>query len=224
MITFLFNKTKRIFNSILNFFFPQQCMICGRIIYSDKNEYHCSKCKKLLNLNPHTARKGIFLKECWAISHHRGIIKELIYLFKYQNKPYLSTFFGEILADYLKEKIFLNFDLIIPIPLHKRRQEERGYNQSELLANVVSKKLNISVDKKSLKRIKNTISQFELNLKQRKDNIKNAFEIKNKGIINGKTILLIEDISTTGTTLEECSRILKKAKAKEVFSLVISHG
>ncbi len=220
----LISKNKKILQIILNFLFPQQCVICEKLINSNKTQYLCSRCMLLLNLHPHVARKGIFLKECWAISHHEGVIKRLIHLFKYQNKPYLSTLFGEILSNYLKENNLLSFDLVMPVPLYKRRKEQRGYNQSELLADEVSKRTNIPVEKKTLKRVKNTISQFQLNSEQRKENMKDAFKVVNKESVFGKRVLLIDDISTTGITLEECARVLKKAKAKIVYALVISHG
>jgi ComF family protein len=113
-------------------------------------------------------------------------------------------------------------DVIIPIPLHKLRLLKRKYNQSAILASELSKMTNIKSDYKSFVKIRSTQPQSECSGKKRITNIKNAFTVKNPENIKGKRILLIDDVYTTGSTLRECAKVLKKAGAKSVDALTIA--
>ena len=113
-------------------------------------------------------------------------------------------------------------DIIMPIPLHPRRLEKRGYNQAGVLAEALGKKLGIPVDEKNLKRRKNTKPQKELNHRERQKNMKNAFIVRKK--LKEENILLVDDIYTTGSTIEEAAKELKKAGAQNIFFLTIAIG
>ena len=119
-------------------------------------------------------------------------------------------------------EILKTCDTIIPIPISKKRNKERGYNQSLLIAKELSKKLRIPVSSKCLYKIKNTIEQSKLNKSEREKNIQNVYELKNKEVLNNKTVLLIDDIYTTGNTVNEASKILKNANIKSIIVLVIA--
>lgn len=112
------------------------------------------------------------------------------------------------------------FDVIIPVPLHIKRLRERGFNQSLLLARAVGRKNNIPVNPFGLKRIRWTEPQVNLSGKERKINVKGAFEFH--GDVKGKTVLLIDDVYTTGATVAECSKVLKKGGAKGVCVLTLA--
>jgi ComF family protein len=112
-------------------------------------------------------------------------------------------------------------DIIVPVPLTPKRAKQRGYNQALLLANGLSKKLEIPVAE-PLARVKETVAQKNMTLKQRQENLSNAFEVRDKSQVKGKCVLLVDDVLTTGTTASECAKVLKRAGAKKVFVLTIA--
>lgn len=114
-------------------------------------------------------------------------------------------------------------DLVLPVPLHKKRLRHRGFNQSALLARHVAKRISIPLITDCLVRVKDTVPQVGLHAKERKKNIKNAFEVRNK-CIEAKRLMLIDDVFTTGATVRECSKVLKKAGAKDIYVVTLAHG
>ena len=113
-------------------------------------------------------------------------------------------------------------DLIIPIPLHQLKKAERGYNQSFYIAKGLGEILNVTASDRIVKRRKYTESQTTMTLVERQENISDAFKIRNKKIINGKVILLIDDVITTGATISECGKILLDSGAKKIFAASIA--
>lgn len=187
------------------------CLRCGEPLGTLAN--YCMHCK-----NSHHEYKRNF--SCFS---YTSPISDLIVDYKYNNKKYLSSIFIPFMIQkYLESGI--TADLIIPIPLHNERLRARGFNQSELIANEFAKKLNMESSNNILVRIKNTPKQSLLSMEERKNNMENAFEVVSKDSIKGKTILIIDDVYTTGATIDECAKVLKKAKAKEVYSLTIAHA
>ena len=119
---------------------------------------------------------------------------------------------------------FMNFNLIMPVPLHKTRLKERGFNQSEVLAKALAKRLKIRMVSGNLFRTKATVPQFNLEKKQRQANVRNVFFVKNSSLVKDKKVALIDDLATTVSTLRECAKVLKKSGASSVWGLVIAHG
>lgn len=119
-------------------------------------------------------------------------------------------------------ELLSKYDMIISVPVSRKRKKERGYNQSELIAKEISKKLNMEYAKDVLYKTKNTIAQSKLNKEEREENAKGVYEIKNLNKITGKKILLIDDIYTTGSTVNECSKILKQANPKKIGIFTIA--
>lgn len=151
--------------------------------------------------------------------------KELIHRFKYGKKIPL----GKRLAQRLGETINGDSDLktrnscfLIPVPLHKSRYRERGFNQSEIIAEEISKIIGLSVLKNVLKRKKNTKDQTNLSPQQREENVRGAFVVSQPEMINGKNIILVDDVITTGATLNECARMLKQAGAERILGITIA--
>jgi ComF family protein len=170
------------------------------------------------------------LDRIWSVGVYEGVLKELIHQFKYKEKKYLANPLGKLLVDfvgkYLKEE---RFDYIVPIPLDKARGRKRGYNQAELLARVLAEGINKPVLTHIVERREKTKPQFGLKRDERFENLSGAFEVSRSGKGNvtpimGKTILLLDDLATTGATLDECAKALKRAGASEVYGLVSDHG
>lgn len=200
--------------SFLSFDFSMICLVCNR---------------NSLDGLTHPGCKGKYsIDGAFCAVAYKGMMKKLIYNFKY--KPYLSDlnktltelFYESLIQQELFQKAYSLKPVLVPIPLHTNRLRKRGYNHAQLLAEGLSAKLDLPVAD-CLKRIKETKSQFGLNLKDRKENLKNAFAIiPNSPIAQHLNILLVDDILTTGLTLLEGARILKKNGAKKVWGLTLA--
>lgn len=194
----------------------QVCPECGRISRSGKFCKHCQKSKRL---------SGIIVACYWE----EGPIKEIIHNFKYNNVLELSDFLGGLMAEALKENIqtiadYSNHILITAVPLYWLRRAQRGFNQSEMLAEAIAEKLSLPKNFKILKKIRRTKPQAQTDSKKRRENLQNSFKFYKNITVRGRTIIIVDDVTTTGTTLNECARVLRKAGAKEVWGLVIARG
>ncbi|KKQ17250.1 MAG: Phosphoribosyltransferase [Berkelbacteria bacterium GW2011_GWA1_36_9] len=193
----------------------QVCSTCGRISETGK---FCQPCLRLL---PERRNLSGIISTCYF---EEGPIRELVHNFKYNHILELGDFFGQIMASVLRENLILEKDTIIaPVPLHFLRQSQRGYNQAEILAQVVAEKLSLPFEK-VLKRTHRTKRQVDLTGNARRENLKSVFEVCSGKNISGKIIILVDDITTTGTTLTECAKVLKGKGAKKVWGLVIARG
>lgn len=187
------------------------CLKCGEKIESLAN--YCMNCKE------HVERYFTFAR---APLMYGGDLRKIVHELKYKNKTYLADYLGEFLID---EYIKSNFvaDVIVPIPLNIKRQKERGFNQAEIICYPLAKRLELKIDNTHLVRTVDTPTQTKLTKKEREENLKNAFTVIDTTAFKGKNILLVDDIFTTGSTMEEASKPLLKAGAKSIFALSIAH-
>ena len=207
---------------ILELIYPTTCGICNKIC----KEALCKKCElelKKYEINLIRKNKKMYFAESMHIFRYEDLIREKIISYKFNNKSYLYKTFSKIILKNEKICGFLkNYDIIIPVPIHKRRKIKRGYNQTELIANIIANKTHLKLEKDVLLKQKNIVSQSSLNKSDRKQNVKNAFIVKNIEKVVNKKILLFDDIYTTGSTADECSKTLKKAGAKQIGVLTIA--
>jgi ComF family protein len=200
----------------VNFISSPLCSICGiPFPKGSRGEDHpCGNCIE----NPPPFDKAI------SVFVYDGSIIKAIYSFKYGDKSYLFRAFGELLAEKVKNYIdYHNHNpLIVPVPLCNKRLRHRGYNQSALLAGYLAKKLNLVIDYDSLIRIRDTVPQVDLKKEERRKNLINAFTVNNPNKIKNREIILVDDVYTTGSTLKECSKTLKKAGALKVDCVTIA--
>jgi len=151
------------------------------------------------------------------------IIMEAIHQFKYGHKLAVGEALGVLMANFSFPFFDCQgYDLMLPVPLHIKKLRERGFNQSLLLARQLANKWTIPVDFSLLKRQKFTLSQTGLNKKEREENIRGAFVVSDKKKVTGKKIILVDDVYTTGATLNECAKTLRKAGAVEVAVLTLA--
>ncbi len=208
---------------IINLIYPPKCGICGKI----NPEYLCTKCNLKLkkeaiwkiDQNQDTQNN---YNERISIFPYKGIIRDLLLKYKFKEKSYLYKTIVNFLIK--NEKIIAkiqNYDTMIPVPISNKRKKQRGYNQSLLIAKELTKNTNLKLDKNSLYKKIDTKEQNKLNKEQRKTNIQNAYELKNEQILKNKKILLLDDIYTTGSTVNSCCKTLKQAKPKEIGIFVI---
>ncbi len=212
-----------ILEQILNLIYPPSCGICGKI---DSN-FLCIKCQKQLEKNAkfeivQNTNTNYYFQQHLYIFEYQGIIRKAIIDYKFNEKSY---FYKTIVNFLLKNKKFFSilksYDTIIPVPISKKRRKERGYNQSELIAKEIAKNLGIEYNTDCLFKVKNIVEQSKLNKEERQKNIQGVYELHKQNRLQNKKILLIDDIYTTGSTVNECCKILKQASPKqiEVFTL-----
>ena len=232
-------KMKKILKFFLNFLLPPTCPICHQRIESNGlcpkcfsglefiGTQKCSICGKPLDaIIPKMAVCGACLKnppyfrQAEAVFKYNDTSKKLILAFKHVDHVDLNNLFIKWMEQNSGKLIQKN-DLIIPVPLHWRRLLKRKYNQSALIAQGLAKNFGKIYDPLTLIRRKPTKSQGHLSPKERQKNIKNAFYVKNSNKIKDKTILLIDDVFTTGATVNECAKVLLQAGAKSVDVLTI---
>ena len=172
-------------------------------------------CSKIQN-DPIDAGRSLWL--------HKKPVSDAIYSFKYKNKRYYGNVFGKELADKYGNLLKIwGIDEIIPVPIHKKRLKERGYNQAEIIADEIGKMTGIPVLKDKIIRTKNTVPQKALSDVQRVKNMKDAFKVS-EDYTPGKNVLIIDDIYTTGTTIRHIAQIIKAKGGEKVFFLTISIG
>lgn len=188
------------------------CPECGKISQSGR---FCSNCKKKLGLELF----GIIV----AANYEAGPMREMIHHLKYSGFIELSDLLGELIVQRLMVEKISNDLVLVPVPLHINKFAKRGFNQAELIARYVSNRVKIPY-KNALSRIKHTESQVGLSGTERRTNLEGAFAVNKKSAISGKTILLVDDVTTTYSTLNECAKELKSAGAKKVYGLVVARG
>jgi ComF family protein len=176
---------------------------------------HVSACRQCQN-NPLQAIDGIRS----AAFFEDNPIRPAIHFLKYRNHKAVASILATILAEtYQRGQLML--EVIIPVPLHAARHRQRGYNQSELLARALGTLLGLSVDTKTLQRTRHTHSQMTLGVHERHQNVVDAFACSNSSL-SGRKVLLIDDVCTTGSTLDACASALKKSGAVAVWGLTLA--
>ena len=218
---------KILFDTFLELLYPEKgiCFICDKYDKDiGKEDYICEECRKKLEFvdKNNYIKSGHHFEKAIATLKYKGIIKKAIYKYKYGKKAYMYKAFGNLLVQTMKRHKEIEFDFVVPVPLHRSRMIDRGFNQSELLAKYISKYYNIPLNTKNLIRKRKTKAQNKLNGIERQNNIKDAFATKNGQIFKGKRILLIDDIYTTGITVDECSKVLLQSGSKGVVVLTLA--
>lgn len=224
---------------LLDILFAPLCLNCRRNLRNEEkengickncfegiilnNSLFCSVCKARLPLNKKNCHKNSLYLLGAAANYDNEAVKNLIWAFKYKKWQKLQSLLGGLLLSYLKN---LNIDFnewtIVSIPLYKDKLKERGFNQSQLLAEIVAENLKLKLVT-ALKRIKNTEVQAGLkDEKQRKENVKGCFIVENPEIILKKNIILVDDVHTSGATMNEAVSVLRSAGAKKIIALVLA--
>lgn len=223
------------------FLYPSTCIVCKR---NSEGKLVCEKCKDKLEetKEPKCMKCGKhiddyqkeYCPDCTRIVHHfeKGIgafqyndyLRESIYDFKYHGVSSLGRLYGKAIAERYKYEIMAwEADCLIPVPIHYKKEKKRGYNQAELLANALGEELHIPVIGDILVRNINTKPQKELDDIHRRKNLENAFLIK-ENVVNLKKVIIVDDIYTTGATIDACAKVLKEAGCKEVYYISLCIG
>jgi ComF family protein len=223
-------------NAFLDFLFPPRCVACrhtgtdwfcaecrGQIV--KVMPPICSRCGRPL-VPPQTLcqfckKSPLAIEGTRAVAFFEGTLRAAIHALKYNHRPELATPLGNLLHEYLHQES-LPADALIPVPLHPQRERERGYNQAFLLTQILGEQAGLPVWNETLTRIRVTRSQVELNAIERHKNVKDAFTATAR-VANAR-ILLIDDVCTTGATMEACGTALYRQGAKSVWGLALARS
>ncbi len=232
---------------LLHLFYPRECVHCGRLLEYRNREYLCPACRPLLfpikdavcekcgrPLEgevlppvecPPCREKAPAFRRARAAFLLTGAGKSLVLGYKYGRNPYLSgtavsLLHGAFLARFRRP----DYDFILPVPLHPRKERERGFNQSALLAAGLGRRTGIRLAGKGLIRDRYTGTQTRLSRKERQKNVRGAFRVLSVDRFRGRSLLLIDDVYTTGATVNECAKVLVKAGAKNVDVLTLARA
>jgi ComF family protein len=218
----------------IDLLFPPRCGVCG-----STESFLCRRCAESL---PRSHQPRCLV--CWQPGRSslcakcnrsrpafeglrapyvfEGGVRELVHGLKYQHQSVLAEPMAELLFDFPSNEL-LAVDVLVPVPLFRRRERVRGYNQAALLARALGRRLRLEVEERTLVRLRNTASQAETrNAEERIVNVRDAFGCKDRGLV-GSRVLLIDDVSTTGATLNACARAALEGGAKLVWALTFAH-
>lgn len=220
---------------ILDLLFPKKCLGCGeegtwlckkcedRIV--KVTSFSCPRCNRLIEkgkfcstCRPYTDLTGVKV----AAYYDQGPLKEVIHSYKYECIFELHKFLSDLLVNCLLENPPPKNSLVIPVPLHKKRERQRGFNQSEILARDISLELNLEMKNNVLVRYRSTTPQIELSGDKRRKNVCGVFRCVDQKTVLGKTIILVDDVATTCATLEECAKALRTCGARQIWGLVVA--
>ncbi|MCX6566511.1 MAG: ComF family protein [Candidatus Aminicenantes bacterium] len=228
-------------------FFPSFCKTCGRLLENPRERILCADCLDQIRLHrsPGCPVCGRFFDGAGeshlcgscavsvpSFSRHRSagryrdLLKDSILLLKYRKFRPLAAVLGRMAHESLRgeEDFWLGVDLIVPVPLHKKRRRERGFNQSEEIGREIGKRAHIPVVRNALRKIRNTPPQTSLDHRERANNVRGAYVVGRKNVIEGKVVLLVDDVYTTGSTLGECARMLRREGAADVRAVTIAQA
>ena len=228
-------------------FFPSFCEICSSLLESPDDKIVCHSCLHSIKLprtsycsrcgrffdslgDPHLcsrcAQKPPSFSAHYSSGRYQGILKDVILLFKYRKFSILGKELARLALNNLtnKREFFSGLEIVVPVPLHSIKKKQRGFNQAETIAREIAKQLNTDYVKDALVKKKNTPPQTSLLAEERRQSIKNAFDLKKRERIEGKIVLLVDDVYTTGSTLQECSRVLIQGGAQDVRALTLAQA
>lgn len=238
---------RRLVSGALELVYPKHCLICHQILNHGSHAWLCEKChdnNPMLTMTlckkcgqPLNSVEERYCFDCHRTRHYfnegralwvyEGHIKERIKDMKYSHKTYYGEVFGALMADYFKAHLNWQIDVVISVPIHRKKLIKRGFNQADLIAKHFAKKADLEYRPEVILRSKFSKPQKALTDIERKDNVMNAFaygETIPKYDIIDKSILIIDDIYTTGSTVDGIAKVLKAVGAREIYCLTVAIG
>ena len=231
-VDFEMRRVHMIFNLLLKLIFPPRCIFCKGLLDIRSEIDICESCYKGL---PFAANRladllmedsnNRYYDDVVCVFEYSGAVKASLKRYKFNNKAGYSRVYAELLYREINRRMDVeSIDMVMSVPRHIKKELMRGYNQSKLISEAISRKIGIPECSHLIKRTRFTESQSSLDKKDRYGNIKDAFKLVSFNELMGKKILIIDDIITTGLTLSECARLLKTAGAQKVISGVVASG
>ena len=198
-------------DALLAVLYPQSCRVCGKSVERHKFGIACELC---------WSKTQILADRC-AIGSYEGALRESILLLKRQ--PYLPPYLAQLIVE--ASKAFPRVTRVVPVPLHKERLRSRGFNQAAIIGREVSRALNLSFDEISLVRVTSSEKhRTGLDAKGRRDSVAKAFTVRHRRLVEGEDVLLVDDVLTTGATVEACEAALIEADARSVLVFALAQA
>ena len=227
------DQGRHAWNWIIDLLFPPRCGGCQtagslwcaacRAAITPIEPPWCEKCGEPLAADGLCANCRVYplqIEKIRSAALFDGVLRKAIHRFKYERLASLAEPFGEMLADYWRAAQ-LSADWLMPVPLHPSRERDRGYNQSELLARQLARRVNVPLSRRGLRRTRATAVQMTLTAAQRRENVAGAF-VCVEARVRGTRVVVVDDVSTTGATLEACAQAVLKAGAASVMGLTLA--
>lgn len=220
-----------LFDKLINIVYPAKCIFCQQLLNHNATLHICSGCFPKLPFTEETllttsqGGEKCYCDGAVSVFQYTGMVKGSLIRFKFYNKPGYYSTYARLMAHRLAKMTDIKkYDMVLSIPLHRQREFSRGYNQAFLISRALSRELKLPERSALIKRLIHTDTQSLLDKQNRNRNVKGAFIVAAPEKIKGKSILLVDDILTTGSTLEECGRMLKQAGAIKVTAAVVATG
>ncbi len=237
--------SKSLLNAFINIIYPASCLFCSKPLAAEESEnllcqdcyqkikhntgIFCKKCGLSLRLDynqncPACKNRKFHFDRAWSACIYKEPLVKLIHLFKYNLKLKLKKLFTLIITEFIKDTHLpmQNYDLLLPVPMHPARLRQRDINHSQILTKELKSYFNIPISCGKLIRKHTSRPQTELKFRERLDNVKGAFALKDKDEFKAKNILLVDDVFTTGSTVSEIARVLKEDGASGVDVLTLA--
>ena len=226
------NPLKRFLNCIIDFIYPITCPLCD--MKMEENGQFCPQCMdRLINSMTVTVHRGrqdfhhlegeIHFDEVLTCWDYTADMEKLVHIVKYKRGKRLGRLLGVKAGEALKRYLEgWNDSVMVPVPLHKIRQRERGYNQSEILSQGLAKHIPLTIENKILVRHRKTLSQTLLPIQERQKNVEGAFNVIVPNFFKGKKVLLVDDVCTSGSTLNSCAFSLKNAGVEGIVCVALA--
>lgn len=221
----------RLTDKIVNIIYPPKCIFCQQLLRIDATLHICSSCYSKLPFTQNSLMTTFqdggqnYCDDAVSVFTYTGMVKESLIRFKFYNKPSYYRTYARLISDKLSRVTDIKqYDIVLSVPLHRHKEFSRGYNQAHLISKALSRELHLPERSSILRRYLYTEAQSLLDRQKRNQNVKGAFTVSAPEKVNGKSLLLVDDILTTGSTLEECGRMLKLAGAARVTAVVVATG
>lgn len=220
----------------LNLFFPNNCSACGNALVAQE-EVICTSCQfKLPRTNFHLQEENLIARIFWGrvnlesatsflFFNKGGNVQRLVHRLKYKGKKNTSRYLGKLFGNDLKENpVFASVDLIVPVPLHPKKERRRGFNQSLVIAEGLSDALQKPLSTNNLIRLVHTSSQTKKSRYNRWENVKDVFGVNSPQNFAGKHMLLVDDVLTTGATMEACAQKILEVEGTKVSAVTLAYA
>lgn len=208
---------QHVVQTVLDFLFPPHCLKCDRIA-----PWLCPDCSAEIPYSePILNADSALLARC-ATAEFGGHIRDVIHALKYENKRVAAVPLADRMA-YALQKAAWHVDIVVPLPLHPKRLSQRGYNQADLLGRELAQKVHIAYCSDGVSRVRDTASQVGLSARERHANVAGAFAVA-ETVFTGKRVLLVDDVYTTGATLNACAEALLVGGAASVYGLTVAYA
>lgn len=208
------------FSGVLDLLFPPKCVLCRRVLPAGKTGL-CDRCAERVSVQD-VQREGNAFSRCVIALPYEGQVREAVIRYKFQDQPGYAAAFGRILGETVQKRLKGEYDLITWVPVSRKRRKERGYDQAMLLAMETALRLDEVAVETLRKTVDNPKQSGLTDAEARKHNVQGVYQVVDPELITGKRILLIDDVVTTGATLEEASRTLKASGAESVLCAALA--